>query len=150
MKRKTNPSFLSTLLSFHSSTLLTSTFLAIVLWLFSFTTLLYASPNFSTVEATIDRPHTGELLSGKVDIFGTARGTMFKEYRLEYTSVSTGKGRTRSTGWRQIGGRATAPVTEIGFLGQWDAQRLRGEFLGTACCRFDAGRSRAGSDPYLY
>ena len=129
MKRKTNPSFLSTLPLFPPSILLTSTLLAIVLWLFSFTALLYASPELSTVEAKIDRPHTGELLSGKVDIFGLARGTMFKEYRLEYTPISTGKGKTVSTGWRQIGGRATAPVTETGFLGQWDAQRLRGEFL---------------------
>ena len=129
MKRKTNPSFLSTLPSFHSSILLTSTLLAIVLWLFSFTTFLYASPNLSAVEAKIDLPHTGELLSGKVDLFGLARGTMFKEYRLEYTPISTGKEKTVSTGWHQIGGRATAPVTETGFLGQWDAQRLRGEFL---------------------
>ena len=129
MKRKTNPSFLSTLPLFHSWILLTSTLLAILLWLFSFTTLLYSSPEFSTVEAKIDRPHTGELLSGKVDIFGLARGTMFKEYRLEYTPISTGKEKTVSTGWRQIGGRATAPVRETDFLGQWDAQRLRGEFL---------------------
>ena len=129
MKRKTNPSFFSTLLSFHSSTLLTSTLLAIVLWLFSFTTLLHPLPQLSTVEAKIDRPHTGELLSGKVGIFGLARGAMFKEYRLEYTPASAGKGRTVSAGWRQIGGRATAPVTETGFLGQWDAQRMRGEFL---------------------
>ena len=129
MKRKTNPSFLSTLPSFHSSILLTSTFLAIVLWLFSFTTLLYAFPALLTVEAKIDRPHSGELLSGKIDLFGLARGTMFKEYRLEYTPISTGKGKTVLTEWRQIGGRATVPVTETGFLGQWDAQRLRGEFL---------------------
>jgi hypothetical protein len=91
--------------------------------------LLHAVPQLSIVEAKIDRPHTGELLSGKVGIFGFARGTMFKEYRLEYTSVFTGRGETVLTGWRQIGGRATAPVTETGFLGQWDAQRLRGEFL---------------------
>ena len=129
MKRKTNPSFLSTLPSFHYSILLTSTLLTILLWLFSFTALLYATPELSTIEAKIDRPHTGELLSGKVDIFGLARGTMFKEYRLEYTPISTGKEKTVSTGWRQIGGRATAPVTETDFLGQWDAQRLRGEFL---------------------
>ena len=129
MKRKTNPTFLPTLPSFYSSILLTFTLLAILLWLFNFTTPLYASPELSTVEAKIDRPHTGELLSGKVDIFGLARGTMFKEYRLEYTPISTDKEKTVSTGWRQIGGRATAPVTETDFLGQWDAQRLRGEFL---------------------
>ena len=128
MKRKTNPSFLSTLPSFHSSILLISTLSAVVLWLFSFTPLLYAFSELLTVEAKIDRPQTGELLSGKVGIFGLARGTIFKEYRLEYTPISTGKGKTVSTGWRQIGGRATAPVTEPGFLGQWDAQRLRGEF----------------------
>ena len=129
MKRKTNLSFLSTLPSSHSLILLTSTLLAVVLWLFSFNTLPHASPNLSAVEAKIDRPHTGELLSGKVDIFGLARGTMFKEYRLEYTPISAGRGETALTGWRQIGGRATVPVTETGFLGQWDAQRLRGEFL---------------------
>ena len=129
MKRKTNLSFLSTLPSSHSLILLTSTLLAVVLWLFSFNTLLYASPNLSAVEAKIDRPHTGKLLSGKVDIFGLARGTMFKEYRLEYTPISAGRGETVLTGWRQIGGRATASVTETGFLGQWDVQRLRGEFL---------------------
>ena len=129
MKRKTNPSFLSTRPSFHFSILLASTLLAIVLWLFSFTTLPHASPNLSAIEAKIDRPHTGELLSGKVEIFGLARGTMFKEYRLEYAPISTGKGKTVPTGWRQIGGRATAPVMETDFLGQWDAQRLRGEFL---------------------
>ena len=125
MKRKTDPSFLSTLPFFHFSILSISTFFASVLGLFSFTTLLDASP----IEARITRPYTEEQLSGKVDIFGLARGTMFKEYRLEYTAISTGKAANASTGWRQIGGRATAPVTETGFLGQWDAQRLRGEYL---------------------
>ncbi len=125
MKSQTNPAFLSTLSSFHSSILPIFIFLTSVLWLFSFTTSLDASP----IEARIARPHTGEQLSGKVDILGLARGAMFKEYRLEYTSISTGKGNTVSTRWRQIGGRATTPVMETGFLGQWDAQRLRGEFL---------------------
>ena len=125
MKRKTNPSFLSSLPSFHSSILPISIFFGHVLWLFSFTTLLHASTELSAIEAKIVRPHAGEQLSGKIDIFGLARGTMFKEYRLEYVSISIGKGKTVSTGWRQIGGRSTAPVTETGFLGQWDAQRLR-------------------------
>ena len=123
MKRQTNPAFFSTLSSFHSSILPISASLA--LWLFSFTTSLDASP----IEARIVRPYAGDQLNGKVDIFGIARGTMFKEYRLEYAAVSTGKGSNVSTGWRQIGGRATTPVTETGFLGQWDAQRLRGEYL---------------------
>ena len=123
MKRQTNPAFFSTLSSFHSSILPISASLA--LWLFSFTTSLDASP----IEARIVRPYVGDQLNGKVDIFGIARGTMFKEYRLEYAAVSTGKGSNVSTGWRQIGGRATTPVTETGFLGQWDAQRLRGEYL---------------------
>lgn len=129
MKRKTNPSFLSSYPSFHSSILPISIFFGHVLWLFSFTALLHASTELSAIEAKIVRPHAGEQLSGKIDIFGLARGTMFKEYRLEYTSISIGTGKTVSTGWRQIGGRSTAPVTETGFLGQWDAQRLRGEFL---------------------
>ena len=123
MKRQTNPAFFSTLSSFHSSILPISASLA--LWLFSFTTSLDASP----IEARIVRPYAGDQLNGKVDIFGIARGTMFKEYRLEYAAVSTGKGSNVSTGWRQIGGRATTPVTETDFLGQWDVQRLRGEYL---------------------
>ena len=123
MKRQTNPAFFSTLSSFHSSILPISASLA--LWLFSFTTSLDASP----IEARIVRPYAGDQLNGKVDIFGIARGTMFKEYRLEYAAVSTGKGSNVSTGWRQIGGRATTPVTETDFLGQWDVQRLRGKYL---------------------
>ena len=129
MKRQTNPAPLSAPSPFHSSILSISILLISVLWLFSFVTLLYAAPALQAVEAKIDRPRTGEQLGGKVDIFGLARGTMFEEYRLEYRSIPTGKGSNGSTGWRQIGSRATAPVTEPGFLGQWDAQRLRGEFL---------------------
>ena len=129
MKRKTNPSFLAFLPSFHSSILPISIFFGYVLWLFSCTTVLHASTELSVIEAKIVRPHIGEQLSGKIDIFGLARGTMFKEYRLEYVSISIGTGKTVSTRWRQIGGRSTVPVTETGFLGQWDAQRLRGEFL---------------------
>lgn len=129
MKRQTNPTFFSALSSFYSLFLPIFALLIFTLWLFSFATLLHAFPELSAVEAKIDRPHTGALLSGKVDIFGLARGTMFEEYRLEYASISTDKEETVSTEWRQIGGRATAPVTEIGFLGQWDAQRLRGNFL---------------------
>ena len=129
MKRQTNPTFFAALSAFYSLFLPIFALLISVLWLFGFATLLHALPALSTVEAKIDRPHTGALLSGKVDIFGLARGTMFEEYRLEYAPISTDKGKTVSTEWRQIGGRATAPVTETGFLGQWDAQRLRGNFL---------------------
>ena len=129
MKRQTNPTFFSSLSSFYSLFLPIFSLLIIVLWLLSFTPLLHAFPELLPIEAKIDRPHTGALLSGKVDIFGLARGTMFEEYRLEYAPISTDKEKTVSTEWRQIGGRATAPVTEIGFLGQWDAQRLRGTFL---------------------
>ena len=129
MKRQTNPTFFSSLSSLYSLFLPIFSLLVAVLWLLSFTTLLHAFPELSPIEAKIDRPHTGALLSGKVDIFGLARGTMFEEYRLEYAPISTDQERTVLTGWRQIGGRATAPVTESGFLGQWDAQRLRGTFL---------------------
>ncbi len=123
MKRQTNLAFFSALSFFHSLILPISASLAF--WLFSFITPLDAAP----IEARIVRPYAGDQLNGKVDIFGVARGTMFKEYRLDYAAVSTGKGSNVSTGWRQIGGRATAPVTETGFLEQWDAQRLRGEYL---------------------
>lgn len=106
MKRKTNPSFIFAL-SFSNSPL--PIFLAPVLWLCSFTTSLDAATGVGIyltrsgnggstwlnpqlmplefpilpIEAKIVRPHTGEQLNGKVDIFGLARGIMFKEYRLE-------------------------------------------------------------------
>ncbi len=123
VKRQTNPTFCSTLSSFYA--LILSISASLVLCLFSFTTALDASP----IQAKIVRPHTGDQLNGKVDLFGVAHGTMFKEYRLEYAAVPTAQGTNALTGWRQIGGRATAPVPETGFLGQWDAQRLRGEYL---------------------
>ncbi|MCZ6681374.1 MAG: T9SS type A sorting domain-containing protein [Candidatus Poribacteria bacterium] len=75
------------------------------------------------VEAVMTRPYMGEQLRGKVDIFGLARGTRFREYRLEWSEASS------APVWHQIGGRSTAPVTQAGFLGQWDTRRLRGEYL---------------------
>ncbi len=43
------------------------------------------------IEAMITHPYTGEQLSGRVDLFGLARGTLFQEYRLEYASVYAGE-----------------------------------------------------------
>ena len=76
-----------------------------------------------TIEALITRPYTGEQLRGKIDLFGLARGVLFQEYRLEYVPLSN------LDDWHRIGGRSTVPVTREGFLGQWDAQRLRGEYV---------------------
>ena len=129
VKRQTNPALFFVPLPCHSSILSISTLFASVLWLFGCTSVLCASPAFQAVEAKIDRPHTGEHLGGKVNIFGRASGKLFKEYRLEYRPILTGQEANNSTGWRQIGGRSTSPVVGTGFLGQWDAQRVRGEFL---------------------
>ncbi len=74
------------------------------------------------IEAAFKRPYQGEQLRGKVDLFGLARGRFFQEYRLEYASTST------PNKWNRIGGRATAAVAEVGFLGQWDARQLQGEY----------------------
>ena len=129
MKRQTNPALFSVPLPFHSSILSISTLFISVLWLFNCTALLCASPVLQTIEAKIAQPHTGEQLGGKVNILGMAHGKLFKEYRLEYRLMLTSKEGNDSTGWRQIGGRSTSPVVGTGFLGQWDTQRLRGEFL---------------------
>ncbi|MCH8290346.1 PD40 domain-containing protein [Candidatus Poribacteria bacterium] len=79
------------------------------------------------IEAKITRPFEGEQVQGKVDLLGLARGTQFGEYRLQYASKTEES--EEDTKWHRIGGRSTAPVTQEGFLGQWDTQRLRGEFI---------------------
>ena len=86
------------------------------------------------IAARIERPFEGEQVSGKVDVLGLVRGILFQEYRLEFASISA------PGEWHRIGGRSTAPVTPVerdenptrigaGFIGQWDARQLRGEYI---------------------
>ena len=88
-----------------------------------------------TIEARLERPVNGEQVNGKVNLFGIARGERFQEYRLEYASISA------PNTWRRIGGKSTVPVTPQpvnveysnpfvgGFIGQWDARKLRGAYV---------------------
>ena len=87
------------------------------------------------IEARLERPVDGEQLRGKVNLFGIARGELFQEYRLEFASISA------LNEWHRIGGKSTAPVKPEpfniddsnhfagGFLGQWDARKLRGAYV---------------------
>ena len=88
-----------------------------------------------TIEARLERPVDGEQVHGKVNLFGIARGELFQEYRLEYTSISV------PDKWRRIGGKSTTPVTPEpasvknyspfagGFMGQWDSRQFRGAYV---------------------
>ncbi|MFP6723516.1 MAG: T9SS type A sorting domain-containing protein [Candidatus Poribacteria bacterium] len=75
------------------------------------------------IEAKIDRPFTGEILQGRINIFGLARGDLFKIYYLECASISN------PNQWLKIGGKSTVPVQKFGFLDQWDARKLHGNYL---------------------
>jgi hypothetical protein len=72
------------------------------------------------LEARITSPYLGDVVSGRVEIFGVARGKLFESYLLE-RSASDGK-------WVQVEGIATEPVEEEGFLGMWDVSKLEGEY----------------------
>ncbi|MFQ6043052.1 MAG: gliding motility-associated C-terminal domain-containing protein, partial [Candidatus Poribacteria bacterium] len=101
------------------------------------------------IEAVITRPYEGEYISpgqpqdsselgGKagrmdswVDIIGIARGTNFKEYRLEYAAVdSASKPQIPNSGpWMPIGGISTSQAPQVGFLGRLDTRGLQGEYI---------------------
>lgn len=88
------------------------------------------------VEAQIITPYNRGLVSGKVDLFGLARGRQFQEFHLDYTSAISSQfsdqvdsPSSRGQAWIPIGGRSTQPVNEVGFLGQWDTRRLNGEYI---------------------
>ncbi len=70
------------------------------------------------VRAAIDSPHQGEVVSGSVEVHGSADGTDFTGYILEY-----GSGYAPST-WTEIIS-SSLPVT-AGVLGSWDASGLEG------------------------
>ena len=80
------------------------------------------------IEAFIVRPYQGEHVSGKVNIIGIARGTNFQSYRLEAKALSPAALRLLPSTF-SIGGVSTAQVSQVGFLGQFDAENLQGEYL---------------------
>jgi len=84
--------------------------------------------------AVIDLPANGGILAGMVSITGTASGTGFLDYKLEY-----GSGPSPSS-WTQIGSTHTSPVTS-GLLGTWDTASLAN---GTYTIRLTA-RNTTGS-----
>lgn len=73
------------------------------------------------LEAVISSPRTGEIITGKVEIKGIARGSNFKSYNLQYFDPNIGK-------YRMIGGESTSQVSETGFLGAWYTSELEGEY----------------------
>ncbi|MCM8792560.1 MAG: FG-GAP-like repeat-containing protein [Candidatus Omnitrophica bacterium] len=64
----------------------------------------------------ISSPSSGDVISGLVEIYGTATGPKFKSYTLEY-----GKG-TMPTQWFKI--KESTSSVEDGLLGTWDVNRL--------------------------
>jgi len=90
------------------------------------------------IEAVITRPYQGEyLLSGQsqrvsesqknglIDIIGIARGTSFKEYRLEY---ALNDDNFAKLDWIPLGGTSTSQV-QYGFLGRLDTRGFQGEYI---------------------
>jgi hypothetical protein len=67
----------------------------------------------------ITSPEMFAIDRGKLEILGSAEGSDFVSYRLEY-----GQG-LYPTGWIQIGTDSTTPVSE-GLLGVWDTSSLDG------------------------
>ncbi|MGB9596398.1 MAG: T9SS type A sorting domain-containing protein, partial [Candidatus Poribacteria bacterium] len=76
----------------------------------------------SNLEAFIASPKGGEILSGKVDINGIAKGKNFSHYSLFYLLPN-------SNVFQQIGGDSTSQVTDIGFLGKWNTEEIEGKCL---------------------
>jgi len=73
------------------------------------------------LEAIISYPRGGEILSGKVDVIGIARGVNFSNYTLQFFDSD-------STSYL-LAGESTSQVTESGFLGKWDTAELEGRYL---------------------
>ncbi len=74
------------------------------------------------LEAFIASPKGGDILSGKVDIKGIAKGKNFSHYSLFYLPPN-------SDVFQQIGGDSTSQVKDIGFLGKWDTEEIEGRCL---------------------
>ena len=74
------------------------------------------------LEARIASPRKGSVVSGTVPVFGAARGTRFESYTLEYSPADG------SAAPVSIAGVSTSPVEPGGFLGEWSAEGLTGEY----------------------
>ena len=88
------------------------------------------------LEAIISWPRGGEVLTGKVDVEGIARGRNFRAYSLQYSACVEHAASLLSDNladhpydFRLIGGESTSPVLETGFLGRWYTEELEGEYL---------------------
>jgi Tol biopolymer transport system component len=75
----------------------------------------------SNLEAMISLPRGGEILTGKVDIKGIARGKDFVNYKLQFSDPNLSS--------YPLTGESTSQVTEEGFLGKWDTGELEGRYL---------------------
>jgi len=73
------------------------------------------------LEAIISLPRGGEILTGKVDVKGIARGNDFVNYKLQFSDPNLSS--------YQLTGESTSQVTEDGFLGKWDTGELEGRYL---------------------
>lgn len=77
------------------------------------------------LEARITAPANNTVLdstvSGTIDVVGVARGSDMASYRLEFAGVGVGDS------WAPITGEVSAPVTDVGFLGRWNARGVSGE-----------------------
>ena len=75
------------------------------------------------LEARIESPRSGSVVSGQVKIAGSARGVHFDSYDLTYAPADD------SAAPISITGVASSPVERGGFLGLWNAEGLSGEFI---------------------
>jgi membrane peptidoglycan carboxypeptidase len=72
--------------------------------------------------AAITYPKISDAIRGKVDIYGSATGEGFSDYRLQ-----VGQGLNPQE-WRLIGDDVYQPV-ENGLLGTWDTMGLEGDYI---------------------
>ncbi len=90
------------------------------------------------LEAIISSPRTGEIVTGKVEIKGIARGSNFMNYSLQYFDPKT-------ESYKMIGGKSTSQLSEIGFLGAWYTDELEGEYQLKLIVTGKDGRYRQSS-----
>ena len=70
-------------------------------------------------QAEITAPQDGQMVSGDIEIRGTAQDEHFQDYLVEYASGTN----PLDNAWREIGGLAVQPVTD-GVLRNWNAATL--------------------------
>jgi len=72
------------------------------------------------LKVEISSPHFNQLVSGSIDITGTAEGTEFSSFILEYRS-------TADSGWTELNSSTTPAYDEI--IGTLNTTGLQGEYL---------------------